>query len=184
MSSPILAFPAKRANRAMLTSTMRLAFETTMERRRKRASQCAGGRCPARSRASHPCPCTAVQLAGARHRRRNRPHSTGVCASASAARSSTHRWPCHAPRIPRPPAGLKHDPKPSRPRAVQTFFQIMPHLVELDHHRPTLRLGFLRVGGRELLEPDLDRGCRDPEQLGGAVHRETARTYPDGTLIH
>jgi hypothetical protein len=32
MMSPILAFPAKRANRAMLTSTMRLAFETTIER--------------------------------------------------------------------------------------------------------------------------------------------------------
>src|ERR687893_208140 len=32
MRSPILLFPAKRANRAMLTSTMRLAFETTMER--------------------------------------------------------------------------------------------------------------------------------------------------------
>ena len=35
-----MAFPAKRANRAMLTSTMRLAFETTIERRRIRASQC------------------------------------------------------------------------------------------------------------------------------------------------
>src|SRR3954468_13510457 len=40
MGSPILSFPAKRANRAMLTSTMRLAFETTIERRRNRASQC------------------------------------------------------------------------------------------------------------------------------------------------
>src|SRR4051812_9014499 len=40
MRSPILAFPAKRANRAMLTSTMRLALETTIDRRRKRASQC------------------------------------------------------------------------------------------------------------------------------------------------
>jgi hypothetical protein len=40
MRSAILLFPAKRANRAMLTSTMRLAFETTMERRRNRASQC------------------------------------------------------------------------------------------------------------------------------------------------
>ncbi len=29
-----------RANRAMLTSTMRMAFDTTIERRRKRASQC------------------------------------------------------------------------------------------------------------------------------------------------
>src|SRR3954453_11697515 len=34
MRLPILSFPAKRANRAMLTSTMRWAFETTMERRR------------------------------------------------------------------------------------------------------------------------------------------------------
>src|SRR4051794_7903068 len=40
MRSAILSFPAKRANRAMLTSTIRLAFETTMERRRNRASQC------------------------------------------------------------------------------------------------------------------------------------------------
>src|SRR3954454_17262501 len=40
MRSAILLFPAKRANRAMLTSTMRRAFETTMERRRNRASQC------------------------------------------------------------------------------------------------------------------------------------------------
>src|SRR5215204_7079858 len=40
MRPPILSFPAKRANRAMLTSTMRLVFETTIERRRNRASQC------------------------------------------------------------------------------------------------------------------------------------------------
>src|SRR5215210_2971989 len=40
MRSPIRLLPAKRANRAMLTSTMRLAFETTIERRRNRASQC------------------------------------------------------------------------------------------------------------------------------------------------
>src|SRR3954454_15034467 len=33
MRSAILLFPAKRANRAMLTSTMRLVFETTIERR-------------------------------------------------------------------------------------------------------------------------------------------------------
>src|SRR3954468_9463340 len=33
-------------------------------------------------------------------------------------------------RIPSPPAALKHDPKPSRPRAARTFFQIVPHLVE------------------------------------------------------
>src|SRR4051794_41927290 len=38
MRSPILLFPAKRANRAMLTSTMRLAFETTMERCRTNGS--------------------------------------------------------------------------------------------------------------------------------------------------
>src|SRR4051794_5377445 len=40
MRSAILLLPAKRANRAMLTSTLRLAFETTIERRRNRASQC------------------------------------------------------------------------------------------------------------------------------------------------
>ena len=40
MRSLILAFPVKRANRAMLTSTRRLTFETTMERRRNRANQC------------------------------------------------------------------------------------------------------------------------------------------------
>ena len=40
MRSLKLLFPAKRANRAMLTSTIRLAFETTIERRRNRASQC------------------------------------------------------------------------------------------------------------------------------------------------
>src|SRR5215207_1755043 len=40
MRPPILSFPAERANRAMLTSTMRLVFETTIERRRNRASQC------------------------------------------------------------------------------------------------------------------------------------------------
>ena len=37
MRSPILLLPANLANRAMLTSTIRLAFETTMERRRNRA---------------------------------------------------------------------------------------------------------------------------------------------------
>src|SRR3954471_16804904 len=44
----------------------------------------------------------------------------------------------------------------------------MPHLVELDHHGPALRLGLLGVGGRELLQPSLDGGGRDAEQLGGA----------------
>jgi hypothetical protein len=40
MRLAILLLPAKRANKAMLTSTMRRAFETTMERRRNRANQC------------------------------------------------------------------------------------------------------------------------------------------------
>src|SRR5215204_1571097 len=40
MRSAILLFPANLANRAMLTSTIRLVFETTIERRRNRASQC------------------------------------------------------------------------------------------------------------------------------------------------
>src|SRR6185295_3741768 len=47
MRSAILWFPAKQANRAMLTSTIRLTFETTIERRRNCASQC---RCRALSR--------------------------------------------------------------------------------------------------------------------------------------
>jgi hypothetical protein len=49
----------------------------------------------------------------------------------------------------------------------------MPHLIQLDHHCPTLRLGLLGVGGRELLEPDLDGGRRDAKQHGGAVHGQT-----------
>jgi transposase len=36
----ILSLPPKRANSAMEASTMRSALETTIERRRKRASQC------------------------------------------------------------------------------------------------------------------------------------------------
>ena len=40
MRLPILLFAAKRANRAMLTSTMRRAFESTIERLRNRANQC------------------------------------------------------------------------------------------------------------------------------------------------
>jgi len=40
MRSPIWLLLEKQANKAMLVSTMRLAFETTIERRRKRASQC------------------------------------------------------------------------------------------------------------------------------------------------
>src|SRR3954470_24104255 len=70
MRSLILAFPAKRANRAMLTSTMRLAFETTIERRRNRASQC---RWRALSR-SMPCvvPLDAMRLLLARIELSNR----------------------------------------------------------------------------------------------------------------
>src|SRR3954454_16901458 len=49
----------------------------------------------------------------------------------------------------------------------------MPHLIELDHHGPALRLGLLGVGGRELLQPGLDGGGRDTEELGGAVHGQT-----------
>src|SRR3954467_405745 len=163
MRSAILLFPAKRANRAMLTSTIRLAFETTIERRRNRASQSgpasvAGGRCPARCHASPPCPYATARRARARHRRCNRPHSRAGYASASAARSGARKWLCHDPRIPSPPAALKHGPKLSRPRAVRTFFQIVQHLIELDHHRSSFRLGLLGVGGRELLQPGLDGG--------------------------
>src|SRR5829696_1829424 len=128
MRSATLSFPAKRANRAMLTSTMRWAFETTMERRRNRASR------------------------------------------------SIKRWQVS---LSRPP----HSPSTSWPVArsqafqIQTgsdFFQIVPHLVELDHHRPALRLGLLGVSLGELLEPNLDGGCRDAQELGGAVHRQSA----------
>src|SRR5215210_7074033 len=44
------------------------------------------------------------------------------------------------PRIPSPPTPLKHDPKPSRSRVARTFFQIVPHLIKFDHHRPAFRL--------------------------------------------
>ncbi len=43
----MLLLPAKLAKRARLTSTMRVVFEITIERRRNRANQC---RCRALSR--------------------------------------------------------------------------------------------------------------------------------------
>src|SRR3954452_2919437 len=118
----------------------------------------ADARCPARCHAFPPCPYRAARRARARHRRCNRPHNTGGYASASAPRSDARKWLCHDPRIPSPPAALKHGPKLSRPRAVRTLFQIGPHLIELDHHRSSFRLGLLGVGGRELLQPGLDGG--------------------------
>jgi hypothetical protein len=51
----------------------------------------------------------------------------------------------------------------------------VPHLVELDHDGATFRLGLLRVHFREALDPGLHTGRRDPEQLGGAVHRQAAQ---------
>src|SRR3954463_920342 len=57
----------------------------------------------------------------------------------------------------------------------------MPPPREPDHHRPAFWLGLLRVGGRELLEPGLDRGCRDTQELGGAVHRQTAHIQQYGS---
>src|SRR4051794_17675623 len=50
----------------------------------------------------------------------------------------------------------------------------MPHLVELDHHRSSFRLRLLGVGGRELLQPGLDGGRGDTQELGGAVHGQAA----------
>ena len=60
----------------------------------------------------------------------------------------------------------------------------MPHLIKLDHHRPAFRLGLVRVGGGELLQPSLDRRCRDTEQLGGAVHRQAADIQQDRGGLH
>src|SRR3954467_10519453 len=51
----------------------------------------------------------------------------------------------------------------------------MPHLVQLDHDGPPLRLGFLGVDFGEALDPSLHRGRRHAEQLGGAVHRQPAQ---------
>src|SRR3954447_23033499 len=51
----------------------------------------------------------------------------------------------------------------------------MPHLVQLDHDGPALRLGFLGVDFGEALDPSLHRGRRHAEQLGGAVHRQPAQ---------
>src|SRR5215207_6926198 len=166
MRSPMLLFPAKRANRARLTSTMRLAFETTMERRRKRASQCRwralSGSMPLRlvlarvelsDRQEHVIDGIVVRA------------SRAACASASAAQAGARKSPCHDRRIPSPPTGLKHDPELSRSRAAGTCFQIVPPLVKFDPHRPTLRLGLLRVGCRELLQPGLHGGRGNTEQL-------------------
>src|SRR5215210_5759113 len=55
------------------------------------------------------------------------------------------------------------------PERFGLFFQIVPYLVELDHHRPAFWLGLLGVSLGELLEPGLDRGWRDTQELGGAV---------------
>src|SRR3954454_23755883 len=51
----------------------------------------------------------------------------------------------------------------------------MPHLVQLDHDGAALGLGFLGVHFGEALDPGLHTGRRDPEQLGGAVHRQPAQ---------
>src|ERR671928_284881 len=93
-------------------------------------------------------------------------------------------WLCHDRRIPSPPIALSHDPKPSRSTAALTFFEIVPHLVELDHHGPAFRLGLLRIGSGELLEPGLDGGCRNAEELGRAVHGEAADIKQDGGRFH
>src|SRR4051794_965087 len=51
----------------------------------------------------------------------------------------------------------------------------MPHLVQLDHDGAALGLGLLGVHFGEALDPGLHAGRRDPEQLGGAVHRQAAQ---------
>src|SRR3954468_5735374 len=55
-------------------------------------------------------------------------------------------------------APLQLDCKPNRPSLPDSklcrrrFFEVVPHLIELDHDGPTLRLRLLGVGGRELVE--------------------------------
>jgi hypothetical protein len=56
----------------------------------------------------------------------------------------------------------------------------VPHLVQLDHDGMALRLGLLGVDFGELLDPGHHAGGRDPEQLGGAVHRQPAQVEQDG----
>src|SRR5215213_7552168 len=115
MRAAILLFPAKRANRAMLTSTMRVAFETTIERRRKRASQC---RCRALSR-SMPCVSFArMELPDRQEHIIDRVIVRAVEPRAPARQPldqalagdfvTTAAFPVHQ-------LACKHDPKPSRP---------------------------------------------------------------------
>src|SRR5215217_8068034 len=94
--------------------------------------------------------------------------STSSTASSSAQESRVRQRVSRATRrsqlaVSRPPHAqstrcLKHDPTPSRSRGGGTLFQVVPHLVELDHPGPALRLGLLGVGGRERLQPSLNRG--------------------------
>src|SRR3954469_21686295 len=51
----------------------------------------------------------------------------------------------------------------------------MPHLVELDHDGAALGLGFLGVDFSEALDPGLHARRRHAQQLGGAVHRQSAQ---------
>jgi hypothetical protein len=44
-------------------------------------------------------------------------------------------------------------------------------------------LRLLREGGRELFEPGLDGGRGNAEQLGGAVHRQTAHIEQHGRYL-
>src|SRR4051794_21051248 len=51
----------------------------------------------------------------------------------------------------------------------------MPHLVEFDHDGAALGLGFLGVDFGEALDPGLHARRRHAQQLGGAVHRQSAQ---------
>src|SRR3954452_21105826 len=187
MSSPIPALSPKRTNRAIEASTIRLALDTTQVRRRKRASQC---RCRAWSRSMpcvgslptnpRPCGITSALARSAPGTPPSRRCSKDEGSSAPPARAAGSRCRRHDPRTPSQPRGLKHDPEPSRPRACRSFFEKVPHLVELDHHGPALRLGFLGVDFGEPLDPDHRAGGRDAQQLGGAVHRQATQVEQDG----
>ena len=100
---------------------MRLLFETTMERRRKRASQCRFRALSRRRRASRPC--RIVLPEG----QEDGVGGVGVRAVEPGARarqrgSDARSWPGATAHSRYPPTALKHDPKLSRSRAARTFF--------------------------------------------------------------
>src|SRR5215212_8771713 len=58
----------------------------------------------------------------------------------------------------RPPLDSRLSPDPTTLKDDKSLFQIVPHLIQLDHHRPAFWLGLLGVSLGELLEPSLDGG--------------------------